>query len=52
MRAILVRAEHLEQIDACYQPFAEQLRLLARGYQSKALRQLVDRYAQVARAEE
>ncbi len=52
MRAIQVRAEHLERLDPRYQPFAEQLRLLARGYQSKALRQLVDSYAQVASAEE
>jgi PAS domain S-box-containing protein len=52
MRAIQLRAEHLERLDLRYQPFAEQLRSLARGYQSKALRQLVDRYAQVAGAEE
>ncbi|MRV74446.1 PAS domain-containing protein [Duganella sp. FT92W] len=52
MRAIQVRAEHLERLDPRYQPFAEQLRTLARGYQSKALRQLVDSYAQVADAEE
>jgi len=52
MRAIQVRAERLEQMDVRYQPFARQLRILARGYQSKALRQLVERYANDARAQE
>lgn len=50
MRAIQVRAEHLEQLDPLYRPFAEQLRTLARGYQSKALRLLVESVALVAGA--
>jgi PAS domain S-box-containing protein len=44
MRAILAHAEHLERLDARYRPFAEQLSRLARSYQSKALRQLVERH--------
>jgi PAS domain S-box-containing protein len=46
MRAILAHAEHLERLDARYRPFAEQLSRLARSYQSKALRQLVEQHWQ------
>ena len=46
MRAILDHAGHLEALDARYLPLAEQLRRLALGYQSKALRTLVERLAQ------
>ena len=44
MRAILAHAEQLEQQDPRLRPFAELLASLARSYQSKALRQLVERY--------
>jgi hypothetical protein len=43
MRAILAHADHLETLDARYAPLAGQLRNLARSYQSKALRGLVER---------
>ncbi|WP_395399433.1 ATP-binding protein [Pseudoduganella sp. UC29_106] len=44
MRAILRHAEHLERLDPRYQPFAAELSRLARSYQSKALRRLVERH--------
>ena len=44
MRDIIERADHLERVDGCYRPFAGQLRQLARGYQSQALLQLVERH--------
>ena len=43
MRAILAHADQLEALDVRYAPLAEQLRRLARGYQSKALGVLVER---------
>jgi hypothetical protein len=46
MRAILAHTEHLERCDARYRPFTEQLRHLARSYQTRALRQLIERYWQ------
>jgi len=44
MRAILAHTEHLERLDMRYRPFAEQLGKLARSYQTRALRQLIERY--------
>jgi len=42
MRAIVGHADKLQAMDARYGPLAEQLRRLALGYQSKALRSLVE----------
>jgi PAS domain S-box-containing protein len=50
MRAILAHADHLEALDTAYLPLAEQLRRLARGYQSKALRSLAEGLLQGADA--
>lgn len=44
MRDIIRQAAHLEELDPRYRPFAEQLRALAQGYQSKAILDLVERY--------
>ncbi|NVM79140.1 PAS domain S-box-containing protein [Duganella sp. SG902] len=44
MRAIVERADYLIGRDRAYRPFAEQLRQLAKGYQSQALLQLVERH--------
>jgi len=44
MRDIAQRAAHLAELDARYRPFAEQLRLLAKGYQSKAILSLVEQH--------
>jgi hypothetical protein len=37
-------AGRVAELDECYRPFADQLRLLAKGYQSKAILILVERY--------
>jgi hypothetical protein len=34
----------MADLDECYCPFADRLRLLAKGYQSKAILTLVERY--------
>ncbi|MFJ1260000.1 ATP-binding protein [Cupriavidus sp. CuC1] len=44
MRDIVQRAAHLAELDERYRPFADQLRLLAKGYQSKAILSLVERH--------
>ncbi|MFZ2406624.1 MAG: PAS domain S-box protein [Methylobacter sp.] len=44
MRDIIGQAAYLGDLDERYRPFAEQLRMLARGYQSKAILNLVNRY--------
>jgi len=44
MRDIIQHSEYLAELDAVYRPFAEQLRSLAQGYQSKAILDLVERY--------
>jgi PAS domain S-box-containing protein len=44
MRTIIERADHLIELDPCYRPFAEQLRQLAKRYQSQALLQLVEHH--------
>ncbi len=44
MRDIIRQTTHLERLDPRYRPFAEQLRALAQGYQSKAILDLVERY--------
>ncbi|MGZ8175136.1 MULTISPECIES: PAS domain S-box protein [Methylobacter] len=44
MRDIIRHAAHLEELDQCYRPFAAQLRVLAQGYQSKAILDLTERY--------
>jgi CheY-like chemotaxis protein len=45
MRAISENAEYLATRDKRYRPFADKILQLARGYQSKALLQLVERQA-------
>jgi signal transduction histidine kinase/DNA-binding NarL/FixJ family response regulator len=50
MRAISENAEYLATRDKRYRPFADKILQLARGYQSKALLQLVEK--QVARQQE
>jgi len=42
MRDIIRHAAHLEELDQRYRPFAAQLRVLAQGYQSKAILDLVE----------
>jgi PAS domain S-box-containing protein len=44
MRDIVQWAGRVDELDARYRPFADQLRLLAKGYQSKAIMTLVQRY--------
>jgi len=44
MRDIIQHAEHLVELDEAYRPFAEQLRSLAQGYQSKAILDFAERY--------
>jgi len=44
MRDIKQRSDHLKRIDARYAPFADQLRDLARRYQSQAILALVKQY--------
>ncbi|MGZ4959814.1 MAG: PAS domain S-box protein [Methylobacter sp.] len=44
MRDIIQQTVHLEELDQRYRPFATQLRVLAQGYQSKAVLDLVERY--------
>jgi hypothetical protein len=44
MRDIVQRAAHLTELDERYRPFADQLRLLAKGYQSKAILSLVEQH--------
>jgi signal transduction histidine kinase/DNA-binding NarL/FixJ family response regulator len=44
MQNILERAAYLVELDKHYRPFANQLSLLAKGYQSKALLSLVQRH--------
>ncbi|MGZ8158961.1 MAG: PAS domain S-box protein [Methylobacter sp.] len=44
MRDIIGQAAYLGDLDERYRPFAEQLRMLARGYQSKAILDLINRY--------
>ncbi len=44
MRDIIVHADYLGELDTRYRPFAEQLRSLAKVYQSKAVLDLVERY--------
>jgi hypothetical protein len=42
MREISLWSERVAALDARYAPFAEQVRLLAKGYQSKAILELVE----------
>jgi PAS domain S-box-containing protein len=44
MRDIVQWAGRVDELDERYRPFADQLRLLAKGYQSKAILTLVERY--------
>ena len=44
MRDILLMAGRLADMGECYLPFAEQLRTLAKGYQSKAILNFVENY--------
>ncbi len=44
MRDIVQHAAHLAELDERYRPFAEQLQLLAKGYQSKAILNLVEQH--------
>ncbi len=44
MQRINQHADHLASLDARYGPFAEKLRSLAKGYQSKAILELVKQY--------
>jgi hypothetical protein len=51
MRDIAQWAERVAELDERYRPFADQLRLMAKGYQSKAILALVERYMLDRRAE-
>lgn len=44
MQDILRWVDHLNELDERYRPFAHQLRVLAKGYQSKAILNLAKRY--------
>ena len=44
MRDIVQWAGQVAELDERYRPFAEQLRLMARGYQSKSILSLVEQY--------
>jgi signal transduction histidine kinase/CheY-like chemotaxis protein len=44
MRDIVKWAQRVAELDECYRPFADQLRLMAKGYQSRAILTLVERY--------
>jgi DNA-binding response OmpR family regulator len=44
MRDIAQWAQQVAELDERYRPFADQLRLMAKGYQSKAILTLVERY--------
>jgi CheY-like chemotaxis protein len=44
MRDIVQWAAQVAELDERYRPFAEQLRLMAKGYQSKAILSLVEQY--------
>jgi len=44
MRDIIRQAAYLAELDERYRPFAEQLCILAQGYQSKAILEMVERY--------
>jgi hypothetical protein len=44
MRDIARRSDHLSEFDGCDRPLANQLRQLAKGYQSRAILALVERY--------
>lgn len=44
MREISLWSERVAALDARYAPFAEQVRLLAKGYQSKAILELVEQH--------
>src|ERR1700730_1312654 len=44
MRDIAQQAAHLSELDARYRAFADALKRLARGYQSKAILQLVEQH--------
>ena len=48
MREIMAQTERLAQLDERYRPFANQLNLLARNYQSKAVLRLVEEYRGLA----
>ncbi len=50
MHNILERASYLVELDERYRPFANQLRLLAKGYRSKAIRLLVQQHLERSRA--
>jgi signal transduction histidine kinase/ligand-binding sensor domain-containing protein len=45
MRAIKQYVDDLTEVDAQYRPFARQIKILAKEYQSKALLKLVEKYA-------
>ncbi|OGB52719.1 MAG: hybrid sensor histidine kinase/response regulator [Burkholderiales bacterium RIFOXYC12_FULL_60_6] len=45
MRDIRKRADHIEAMDIRYRAFADQLRHLAKTYQSKAILEMVNKYA-------
>jgi hypothetical protein len=47
MQGIVHWTRHIEQLDACYRPFAAQLRALAEGYQSRAILELAKRYLEM-----
>jgi CheY-like chemotaxis protein len=50
MRDIAREAAHLSELDERYSAFADELKLLAQGYQSRAIVQLVERHMNAGRA--
>jgi hypothetical protein len=50
MRDIAREAAHLSELDGRYGPFADELQVLAKGYQSKAILRLVEQHMDSARA--
>ena len=50
MRDIAQYAAHLSELDERYGVFADELKVLAKGYQSKAILQLVEQHMDAGRA--
>jgi hypothetical protein len=50
MRDIAREAAHLSELDGRYGAFADELKLLAKGYQSRAIVRLVERHMDGASA--
>jgi hypothetical protein len=50
MQDILQRANYLSALDERYRPFTDRLCMLAKGYQSQAILNLVERHLEAGQA--